>query len=319
MNDLDKVVTTASPFVMLTTILVFVALLLLLIGYIFMGISLYKINKNQKNKGNWMAWIPIFNIYLLGKLGCNKIVGILSVITLIVCTSFTISINSIEVESVSFISPILSSILFFIVDIIMIISAARLYKKSEKKPIKLVLVSIITLGMAIPFFLFSIRNKNSQVAHTPNNDIPLQNIPIELVASDIKEPINSIWQEKNVEEISPLPLPEQIIESDTVAEAITPIGSIKEEENQPLNASLIESTPNPLPHIPSPISQTDTTIIDFAQLSSNQNSSNSLQNLMPQQEKEITPSFLESEPKEEIQQSQKLMSVEELLRSQNFK
>ena len=49
---------------------------LIIIGiYVAQAIFLNKFNKLVHGKGTALAWIPICNIYLLGKLTINKIVG----------------------------------------------------------------------------------------------------------------------------------------------------------------------------------------------------------------------------------------------------
>ena len=310
MNDLDKVV-EASPFLMITAILMFVLLIFLIIGYILMGISLYKINKNREHKGSWMAWVPIFNVYLLGKLGCNKIVGMVCSIAIILCTSFTVSINGIVKQNFSIFPTIISSIILIIIDILMIVSAAKLYKKAGKNPITLWIITILTLGMAIPFFLFSIRNENNKTESISHN--LTENSTIEPVNPNIIEPINSIWQEKKEEEISPLPLPEINIENEPAISNAIPISSINEEHltvsdstpiDNPLPINQINSVSNPVETLPN-----EPTILP-----------NNASNETIPSEKSNT--FLKnSSPmsKEENQQPKQFMSVEELLNSQNFK
>lgn len=54
--------------------------ILAIIMYVFMGIFLGKLNKIMYGKKTPMAWIPVLNTYLMGKLAFNKIVGIILVI-----------------------------------------------------------------------------------------------------------------------------------------------------------------------------------------------------------------------------------------------
>ncbi len=53
-------------------IIIFVVVLI----YIIQGLVLNGLNKKIYGEGTWQAWVPIANIYLLGKLTINKIGGI---------------------------------------------------------------------------------------------------------------------------------------------------------------------------------------------------------------------------------------------------
>lgn len=76
--------------------LLIVVLLLILGVYIACSIFLNKFNKLVYEKGTPMCWIPIANIYLLGKLTVNKIVGWLLVICIFLTGKFTITFNGTE-------------------------------------------------------------------------------------------------------------------------------------------------------------------------------------------------------------------------------
>ncbi len=62
--------------------------------YVLEGIFLTKFNKLVYKKGTPMAWIPIVNLYLLGKLTFNKIVGWILVIALFLNVRFTVTIGN---------------------------------------------------------------------------------------------------------------------------------------------------------------------------------------------------------------------------------
>lgn len=55
-------------------------LILIIIMYVFMGVFLGKLNKLIYGKGTPMAWIPLLNTYLMGKLVVNKVFGIILVL-----------------------------------------------------------------------------------------------------------------------------------------------------------------------------------------------------------------------------------------------
>lgn len=76
-------------------LLVFLGIILLvvLIIYILQAILLNKLNKLMYGKGTPMAWIPVANIYLLGKLTVNKLVGWILVICCFSTGTVTTTVN----------------------------------------------------------------------------------------------------------------------------------------------------------------------------------------------------------------------------------
>lgn len=72
-------------------------ILIIVLGiYIAISIFLNKFNKLVYGKGTAMAWIPVFNVYLLGKLTINKIVGWSLVICIFLTGTYTITFNGVE-------------------------------------------------------------------------------------------------------------------------------------------------------------------------------------------------------------------------------
>lgn len=67
-----------------------------IVVYVLESIFLYKFNKLVYGKGTPLAWIPICNIYLLGKLAVNKIVGWILVIILFLTGTYTVTVNGVE-------------------------------------------------------------------------------------------------------------------------------------------------------------------------------------------------------------------------------
>ena len=82
----------------LKTFLIFAIIILVLglIFYIMVGIFLNKFNRLITGKGTPLAFIPICNIYLLGKLTVSKLVGWLLVIGLFLSGSITTTINGVS-------------------------------------------------------------------------------------------------------------------------------------------------------------------------------------------------------------------------------
>jgi len=70
--------------------------LIMLFIYILISIFLNKFNRLVYGKGTAMCFIPIANIYLIGKLAVNKTVGWLLVIGIFLNARYTITINNVE-------------------------------------------------------------------------------------------------------------------------------------------------------------------------------------------------------------------------------
>ncbi len=115
--------------------------ILVIAAYIAEGILLYKLNKLMYGKGTPLAWIPICNTYLLGKLTVNKIVGWILVACMFLTANFTITINGVETTKsllpasiVSVLSPIYSMAVFGLL-IYAIIKYVDLKKKANSNQI----------------------------------------------------------------------------------------------------------------------------------------------------------------------------------------
>ncbi len=63
--------------------------------YSVTAVFLNKLNKEMYGKTTWMAWVPIFRIFLLGKLAIHWIVGIILVLGLPCTISITIITNGV--------------------------------------------------------------------------------------------------------------------------------------------------------------------------------------------------------------------------------
>ena len=72
----------------------FIGMIIVAAIYVIVGIFLNKLNKLIYGKGTPMAFIPIANIYLLGKLAINKIVGWLLIICLILTGDISVTVNN---------------------------------------------------------------------------------------------------------------------------------------------------------------------------------------------------------------------------------
>lgn len=116
--------------------LIIIAVVMLLI-YICIALFLNRLNKLIYGKGTWMSFIPIFNIYLLGKLTINKIAGFILVLSIFLTSYYSTTINGVEKVYAILPSDIrimvgsFSSIITFILFIYAIIKSKGL-KKNKK-------------------------------------------------------------------------------------------------------------------------------------------------------------------------------------------
>lgn len=133
-----------------------------LISYIFESISIVSMSKNQKYKNTNTGWIPFYNKYILSKIGNSKPLGITLFITTLIST-ITIILFFVfkEPQPVLIIIFLLSTLITFILDIILSHKIFNKYSKNFKDV--MTALSILSLGFLRPIFLFIIRNKKENI------------------------------------------------------------------------------------------------------------------------------------------------------------
>ena len=136
-----------------------------LVSYIFESLAITSMSKNLKYKNIYISWIPLYNKYILGKIGNSKSLGIsLSITSFISLFTIVLLLLLKEPQAILIITLLLSVIFTFILDIILSHKIFNKYK-SKYKDI-MTMLSILSLGFLRPIFLFIIRNKrrkNEQV------------------------------------------------------------------------------------------------------------------------------------------------------------
>lgn len=70
--------------------------LFVLVSYVSLGIVLTKLNRCIYGHGTPMAWLPLVNLYLLGKLTINKYVGWGIIICLFLTGSYSTEVNGVS-------------------------------------------------------------------------------------------------------------------------------------------------------------------------------------------------------------------------------
>lgn len=104
----------------------------LLILYVIFSSILSKVNKTIYERKNIFAWIPIFNLYLLGKIAVNKIIGVILVLLVFLIGSL-ISIPYFQNVIPSYIIDILSLVFIFVIIILFFIVLAKYFKIKKRK------------------------------------------------------------------------------------------------------------------------------------------------------------------------------------------
>ena len=104
----------------------------LLILYVIFSSILSKANKTIYEEKNIFAWIPIFNLYLLGKIAINKIIGVILVLLVFLIGSL-ISIPYFQNVIPSYIVDILSLVFIFVIIILFFIVLGKYFKVKKRK------------------------------------------------------------------------------------------------------------------------------------------------------------------------------------------
>ena len=73
-----------------------IASLLVLFIYVICSVTINKLNKAHYGKNTWMAWIPPFNFYLLGKLTIHTVFGIILALGSFLTVGVTITNNGVQ-------------------------------------------------------------------------------------------------------------------------------------------------------------------------------------------------------------------------------
>lgn len=113
-------------------ILFVITIATLLILYVIFSSILSKANKTIYEEKNIFAWIPIFNLYLLGKIAINKIIGVILVLIEFLI-GFLCSIPYFQNVIPSYIVDILSLVFIFVIIILFFIVLAKYFKIKKRK------------------------------------------------------------------------------------------------------------------------------------------------------------------------------------------
>ena len=144
-----------------TTIIIVLSVIAIymIVSYVFESIAVMRFRKNLNLKNNAISFIPFYNRYLLGKVTDNKILGaVLALVSMLKTITFVLWFfvgKSFALELF-----ILSLIVGFVLNIIV---ASNIYKLYSKYNVVFTILTIITLGVLRPVFLFALRDSKQIV------------------------------------------------------------------------------------------------------------------------------------------------------------
>ena len=113
----------------------FIGMIIVAAIYVAVAIFLNKLNKLIYGKGTPMAFIPIANVYLLGKLTLNKIVGWLLIICLILTGDISVTVNN-ETSTTSILPDdiqVIVSLIYSVATLVLFIYAIIKYFNLKKE------------------------------------------------------------------------------------------------------------------------------------------------------------------------------------------
>ena len=230
-------------------------LILIIIMYVFMGVFLGKLNKLIYGKGTPMAWIPLLNTYLMGKLVVNKVFGIILVIIPFIISfipgadiSNTHTTVQNGVQTTVSTSTSLNTILLLVyslVCLVIFVLAVVKYFKLKKNRVTPIETETPNVTMPTP-------PVGSPAQVTPQPVVPGQT-PNIAESFDVPE---SLTQSVENNQISAEPIPESQINNNVAVQGVpqTPgIETISPEPNVPQNVFQTAQTQEVITEEPTPV------------------------------------------------------------------
>lgn len=133
---------------------------IILVFYILGSLGLMGIANKTETKGGWMAWLPIFNFYLMGKLAFGKAMGWVLVVLSFLGGTSTLEIGGETVFSGSILPAPFNTIASIALLVLMIASLYKIYTRMSDKAVVMTVFTVLSLGLLTPIFLFAIRKNN---------------------------------------------------------------------------------------------------------------------------------------------------------------
>ena len=172
-------------------VIIIVLMFIFALFYIFLALSTYKIYKKENLNNGFMCFIPLLNLYSLVYLGLkNKIISIISLIIIV------LPLININIKNFNITLPIEMKIFMVAIFLLIILmSVIKIYKKYSEKYIILTIITILTIGLIVPFILFFISKNNKIIKEkieVKTNEKSSENgfEILELAENNVENPIN---------------------------------------------------------------------------------------------------------------------------------
>ena len=174
-----------------------------LLCYIFQSLGLYRVAKRRGIRNGWLAWLPIGNMWILGSIAdqyryvakgqvksrrkillglsiaCMVLSGLSGVIAFGIGLAAGIAGDMNAVAGL--LTPVLVSVVIWIIAVVAMIfqyiAYYDLYRSCDPDDSVLFLVLSILFPVAIPFFVFALRNKDRGMP--PRKDVAAQQTNLE--------------------------------------------------------------------------------------------------------------------------------------------
>ena len=150
-------------------IILIICLLSGLIFYILQSIGLMKLAKRNNIKHSWLAFIPVANTYIHGKVAFEdkiktftllglKIISTASLNALLNTVLFYFNFNTTAITNNT-----MTHIISFVYMIFLFYALYQIFKKYSDKAVIMLVFSILSCGLLTPIFLFAIRNNERKI------------------------------------------------------------------------------------------------------------------------------------------------------------
>lgn len=198
----------------LVLVIALLCLGLALLCYIFQSLGLYRIAKRRGIRNGWLAWLPVGNMWILGSIAdqyqyvakgqvknrrkillglsiaCMVLSGLGNVISFVL--SMTAGMTGDTNSAAGFMISVLVSVIIWVIAIVAMvfqyIAYYDLYCSCDPDDSVLFLVLSILFSVAIPFFVFALRNKDRGMP--PRKDaVTQETCPVEEYLELTDEPV----------------------------------------------------------------------------------------------------------------------------------
>lgn len=145
--------------------IVIICLIIGLTSYILQSIGLMKLAKRNNIKYSWLAFIPVANTYIYGKVAFEDkiktfiLLGIKIISTIILSSYYSNLVLSYVNSNTAYTSDnTITNVFSWIYVIFLFYASYQIFKKYSDKAVIMLVFSVLSCGFLTPIFLFAIRN-----------------------------------------------------------------------------------------------------------------------------------------------------------------